>query len=402
MTKRLNLSDVFDAIAVKELVQVDLPSGSHQHEFNGVSSLRELFGNTKTSGIIQWYFFRDNEELLQEQNEFKFYDAREKSAAQTGRIEWRLYYRGEFPANASIGDVLVLTRSRQRYYGFIFQKSSAWLRIAQELFQFEKPSPQFGLIRKDVLSTSEIEFARRQILETIGIEPPVLSDPGDEELVVEKFGFVFPTTREMGNFARSNIKQRSTNPDELLMQWIEREYELFLALERLVLQEPLKKGFSDVDTFLQYSLTVQNRRKSRMGHSLQNHLAALFDEHKLTYEMNALTEEKNRPDFLFPGSHQYHDIHFRIDLLTMLGAKSTCKDRWRQILTEADKIRRKHLCTLEQAISTTQTDEMERQNVQLVIPKKLHSGYTKDQIENIWTVSSFIESVKDNERLGKN
>jgi hypothetical protein len=33
----------------------------------------------------------------------------------------------------------------------------------------------------------------------------------------------------------------------------------------------------------------------------------------------------------------------------MLGAKTTCKDRWRQVLTEAIKIPHKHLFTLETA-----------------------------------------------------
>ena len=45
--------------------------------------------------------------------------------------------------------------------------------------------------------------------------------------------------------------------------------------------------------------------------------------------------------------------------------KSTCKDRWRQVLTEADRIEKKYLFTLEAAISNNQTDEMQAKNVQL-------------------------------------
>ena len=60
-------------------------------------------------------------------------------------------------------------------------------------------------------------------------------------------------------------------------------------------------------------------------------------------------------------------------LLVMLGVKSTSKDRWRQVLTEADRIPQKHLCTLEAGISAKQTDEMQRQQLTLVVPTGLHA-----------------------------
>src|SRR3546814_4977886 len=45
------------------------------------------------------------------------------------------------------------------------------------------------------------------------------------------------------------------------------------------------------------------------------------------YARGAETENKNKPDFLFPGPQAYHDDLFPRDRLTMLGAKSTLKDR---------------------------------------------------------------------------
>lgn len=41
-----------------------------------------------------------------------------------------------------------------------------------------------------------------------------------------------------------------------------------------------------------------------------------------------------KPDFVFPNGECYHKLEFPGDLLTILGAKSTCKDRWRQVLNE--------------------------------------------------------------------
>lgn len=65
------------------------------------------------------------------------------------------------------------------------------------------------------------------------------------------------------------------------------------------------------------------------------------------------------------------------------------KDRWRQILTEAARIPRKHLATLEPAISTHQTDEMSRAGVQLVIPQNLHESFSPTQQGHLLSVRDF-------------
>ena len=77
----------------------------------------------------------------------------------------------------------------------------------------------------------------------------------------------------------------------------------------------------------------------------------------------------------------------------MLGAKSTCKDRWRQVLSEAQKITHKHLLTLEPGISENQTDEMKSKNLQLVLPKSLHETYRATQLSWLMDVTSFLNLV---------
>jgi len=73
----------------------------------------------------------------------------------------------------------------------------------------------------------------------------------------------------------------------------------------------------------------------------------------------------------------------------MLASKSTCKDRWRQILNEAARIPNKHLLTLEPSISENQTDEMKAERVQLVLPRGLHSTYTPTQQAWLMDVAAF-------------
>ena len=59
----------------------------------------------------------------------------------------------------------------------------------------------------------------------------------------------------------------------------------------------------------------------------------------------------------------------------MLVVKTTCKDRWRQILNEADRIPVKHLFTLQEGVSVNQFQEMCESNVRLVVPKPLINKY---------------------------
>lgn len=394
----MNLSGVFTTVAYKQLAQVDLPGGSHQHEVNGSETLRRFFGTSETvSGPIRWYYFADNQESLQEEGEYKFYDARAKSASRTGRTEWRLYYSGNFLQCADLGDVLILARMREsaHLYGLVFQADSSWLRAARALLNLRDTGQQLKLISTDDLSEKELESIASLILNELEIEFALPVRRTDEELVVQKFGMIFPGTIELARLAREEVDVNLSDPDEALLKWIQREEELFRALERIVVKQKLDSGFSDVDDFIQYSLSIQNRRKSRMGYALQHHLKALLDANNIRYTPQAKTEGKNTPDFLFPGEREYHTPTFNSNNLTMLAAKSTLKERWRQILTEANRIPEKHLCTLEPRISPDQTDEMKQQKVKLVIPGKLlEKTYTEAQRREAMTISEFISLVR--------
>src|SRR3546814_17745202 len=77
----------------------------------------------------------------------------------------------------------------------------------------------------------------------------------------------------------------------------------------------------------------------------------------------------------------------------MLGAKSTLKDRWRQVLSEAEKINEKHLLTLSPGISENQTDEMRAKRLQLVVPSGPHSTYRPAQQHWLLSLGQFIPRV---------
>ncbi|MDD7219791.1 MAG: type II restriction endonuclease [Clostridia bacterium] len=193
----------------------------------------------------------------------------------------------------------------------------------------------------------------------------------------------------------------SSNPDKILLQWTNTEFRLFRALEDAKYGDQIKRGFSSVDEFIEVANKVLNRRKSRAGKSLEHHLAAIFDSCKIKYTPQAVTEGNKRPDFIFPSIEDYHNAEFSIEHLCSLAAKTTCKDRWRQILNEGNRFkgRNKYLCTLQQGISSAQMDEMEAEKVILVVPKPYISSYPSDRQDRIWTISKFIDFVKEMEDI---
>ena len=159
----------------------------------------------------------------------------------------------------------------------------------------------------------------------------------------------------------------------------------------------IKKGFNNMDEFIHIANQVLNRRKSRAGKSLEHHLSALFKGNNLSFTSQGITEGKKRPDFIFPSVEAYHNHSFSVGKLTTLAAKTTCKDRWRQIINEADRLRdkKKFLCTMQQGISKDQLKEMSEEKVILVVPKDFISYYPKEYQSEIWSVNKFIQYVKE-------
>lgn len=244
------------------------------------------------------------------------------------------------------------------------------------------------------------------------IQTEYLNPEIHEKLAIDEFisglDVDFPASDKMSAAARM-IQDRvynhreyiRTNPDRKLIEWTDVEYRLFQALEYSRYGDRITNGFSSLEEFISTANQVLNRRKSRAGKSLEHHLAAIFDGNNLEYKSQATTEGNKKPDFLFPSQEAYHNHSFPTDKLISLAAKTTCKDRWRQVINEADRLRErnKFLCTLQQGISGSQMDEMQAERVILVVPKPYIQTYPKDRQDRIWTLEKFIGYVREMENL---
>lgn len=403
--KRGYLSEYFEGVSVKRLSRVDATPKSNQHEVGTIPAMRSFLGQEKREFPATFLWLGKEQESFSEPGKLTLYDTRENQPDRTP--EWRLYY----PSNAVTGemdegDTLFLAKRTDGSLifaiapqGSVIQNQLLWL------FGFES-QPELGFDAHEVAGDedAQLDFAARLILDELGVE---YEDPEANTLdaIIDRFGMSFPTTRDFSDLARLTLPEVDArdDPDAALLAWLDHEEAMFRRLERRIISERLSAGFGmgedvDVEGFLKYSLQVQNRRKSRMGRSFEHHLAAVFRAFKLSFEPQGTTEQGNTADFLFPGSAAYHDQNYPSERLTMLAAKSTCKDRWRQVLPEAQKIWPKHLITLEPAISAAQTSQMRAERIQLVVPQKLHASYQPEQQGWLMPLAAFVELVTRRER----
>lgn len=396
------LSQYFTKIAAKRLSQVEVNLvKSHQHELNGVSELKNIFWSEKVTHDPTFLYIDDeSDEALSVKWKVTWYDSRENKPSRSP--EFRLYfYDNEVMSCASEGDLLIVgLKSDGQILIIIAEDWSTIVNQLQWLFWIEK---SLSLSVRSELETEQdrIWFVSRIVLEAIGIEV-LVDDETYLEKMLEKFGTVFPTTQIFSAYAREVLWESINDlpSDDFLMACLDKEEILFRTLEKYFLAERLSQGFMtwktpDVESFINFSLGVQNRRKSRAWAGFENHLEYLFKKENIKFDRTKITENKSKPDFLFPWVINYNSPSFPDDKLVMLGAKTSCKDRWRQVLTEANRIPVKHLITLQAGISVAQTDEMRREKVRLILPKQFHETYTEEQQPWLMNVSWFIDFVRE-------
>ena len=309
----------------------------------------------------------------------------------TSKNELRItgFGRGLSPLSPELtGALFVLVKlDEENYNGYLFNTDDS-IRDFLDSFGMTPAETNRLIETNQILPEVRQTQAIKAFIATLDVEFPVSSQ-------------MSAAARMLENNIFSNHYLISSDPDQILLRWTDEEFRLFKALEEARYGELVSRGFSTVDDFVLMANQVLNRRKSRAGKSLEHHLSAIFDENNIQYTAQAITEGNKKPDFLFPSEEAYHDMTFSVEKLCTLAAKTTCKDRWRQILNEADRLRdeNKYLCTMQQGISAPQMDEMRDEKVILVVPKEYHTYYPRDRRDRIWTIKHFVDYVMEMEGL---
>lgn len=356
-------------------------TGSHQAGFYIPKCAAPLlFGEECARGTNQ-----EKQVTIKWQNDFET-NSRFIYYGQGTRNEYRITRFGkgfEFLMDKYVGSLLVIAEQDDNYYqAFVLESDND---IETFLSYFNLSTEQTNLLISFTQLQSEDERMQQAIATAI-------------ENLQE-----FPQTAEMGKMAQrifNEIHRITDNhicksPDTILFDWRKVESDLFFALEEKLYHDIYSKPFASCKAIMDFANSVLNRRKSRAGKSLEHHLSAIFTANCLAFEEQVITENNKKPDFLFPNSECYHNFEFPADDITVLGAKTTCKDRWRQVINEADRVDTKYLCTLQPGISRAQLNEMEDYHVQLVVPRGLINSYPEEYREKIRDIKGFIALVKE-------
>lgn len=210
----------------------------------------------------------------------------------------------------------------------------------------------------------------------------------------------FPSGLDIINKVIELRPATGTEVDKRLLRRRDCEFEMFRSVEQEFYRERISGGFANMDEFISLANTVLQSRKSRSGKSLEYHTIRILDEEGFVqgqdFAWNVEIDGK-RPDFIFPSKDAYLDQQFNQAKLSMLAAKTSCKDRWRQIRNEVDRDRIPdlHLLTLQEGVSENQFNEMQAEGVQLVVPIGLHKSYPESIRSQLLSLDSFLTLIRE-------
>lgn len=181
--------------------------------------------------------------------------------------------------------------------------------------------------------------------------------------------------------------------DKQLVKAVESEYALFKLVERRLCEPQIQRLFASVDDFIKTAASIMNRRKSRAGRSFENQMEFVLKNEGIPFDIRP-TKIDGKPDIVIPSANAYNDESYPVEKLFVVGLKTTCKDRWRQVLNEGKRVPQKHLITMQRGISSNQLGEMAKANVSLIVPEIFHKHYPKSDEMKLKTIKAFVSDVK--------
>ena len=382
--------------AVKRLAAVEIdPDTSNQHELNADALRRELgFSHGRTQGHLSLLFYLSNDESpVVEEGEFTLYDARERHPT---RSEYRMYYRTPaFGQLAKPGDLLLLFRDGDSggLQGVVARCGTAMERQMEESLRIgDGASLRRFLFRKAVKSDS---YDAAELVQTLLPFPPrtdlSVATRHHPLYVAAVERAAVPPTRQMalsGREIAEAVWGRGLGADEFVGRGLQAESELYFAIERDVGSQSLKalmdRGAADLDATLSWALKLQQSRKARRGQSLQHHFAFLLDREGIPFTAQGITERGETPDFVIPGLGQYLVPTFPAQRLRMVACKSTVRERWGQILKEAERIPQKYLLTVDPDLTADTIKSMREVELFLFLPLNvLQESYVANPVRQL-------------------
>lgn len=170
--------------------------------------------------------------------------------------------------------------------------------------------------------------------------------------------------RLLANLSSEELKESFSG---LLTALHDQIYDDYLAAQKAVAEEVLASSFGsgalDFDQLDAFFLSLGQSRKSRAGKVFEIILEELLAD-RLGFPMDSqVTIEGAKPDFVMPSGGHFEEHPLDCILLT---AKRTLRERWRQVVTEANKTYSYFLATLDDQISESQLTQAQNHKIWVV------------------------------------
>lgn len=194
--------------------------------------------------------------------------------------------------------------------------------------------------------------------------------------------------------SKEYIKNNFSNILDLMQ---DRIYEEYLKEQELIgqeiIDEQLRKSgsvkFNELDKFF---LSISQSRKSRAGGAFEFIIREMLI--KLEYPFSEqVVIGGAKPDYVLPSEEYFLERPLDSILLT---AKRTLRERWRQIVTEANRAYGYFLATIDKKVSQNQIKQTSEHKVYIVVPESIKQEITHYKTAyNVISFENFFENHLD-------
>lgn len=245
---------------------------------------------------------------------------------------------------------------------------------------FKGRFPELAARHSTIPTTLELSvIARQQYLEKTGLvslDPFALEKPGDALRAISR-GLEYEIFKDFQIRVRSIELARMLLGDDPSAAGLEK------VLRSIILD------FPKIDALL---LSAAQQRKSRAGYSFEHHIEAMLLDGGLPFEKQVVLESKRRPDFIMPSRALYEDSSRKHAEVLVLSAKTTLRERWKQVAQEMRNCDL-YLATVDENIADNAIRDMASQGIRLVVPESLKSSNTTEynNQESVLSFKTFFE-----------
>jgi hypothetical protein len=267
----------------------------------------------------------------------------------------------------------VAAKEREQILGFTEQVIRAWLAGTIDLFVATNATMPTTAAMAE---RAQIAFLERHQIEKT--DPFAMERPGDALREISR-------SIEWNLFREFQRREKSVELIRIVLGDEPKAVQASDVIRRLIDAMPA------IDALM---LSASQQRKSRAGYSYEHHIEAMLIGGRIPYEKQVVIEARKRPDFILPSLKFLRDNSDEAGGGLILSAKTTLRERWKQVEREKGA-RNLYLTTVDENVASNAIEDMASFGVHLVIPEGLKESKSTEYAdhENVISFKEFCENV---------